>query len=34
VECSAAMGANFMDAEPRGRVLAAGYRQGLAIAAA
>jgi NTE family protein len=34
VECSAAMGANFMDAEPRGRVLAAGYRQGLALATA
>jgi NTE family protein len=26
-----AMGANFMDAEPRGRVLAAGYAQGLAL---
>jgi NTE family protein len=32
-ECSAAMGANFMDYEPRGRVLAAGYRQGLRVAA-
>jgi hypothetical protein len=27
------MGANFMDAAPRTRVLAAGYRQGLTIAA-
>jgi NTE family protein len=33
VECAAAMGANFMDAAPRTRVLAAGYRQGLTIAA-
>jgi NTE family protein len=33
-ECSAAMGANFMASEPRPRVLAAGHRQGLAIAAA
>ena len=31
-ECAAAMGANFMDSEPRGRVLAAGYRQGLQVA--
>src|SRR6185437_15559133 len=29
LECAEAMGANFMDREPRGRVLAAGYRQGL-----
>ena len=32
-ECSAAMGSNFMDSEPRTRVLSAGYRQGLLIAA-
>ncbi len=32
-ECAAAMGSNFMDAEPRTRVLAAGYRQGLLVAA-
>jgi NTE family protein len=32
-ECAAAMGSNFMDQEPRTRVLAAGYRQGLLIAA-
>ncbi len=31
-ECAAAMGSDFMDAEPRIRVLAAGYRQGLATA--
>lgn len=31
-ECMAAMGANFMDQEPRTRVLSAGYRQGLLIA--
>jgi NTE family protein len=31
VESAAAMGTNFMDREPRGRVLAAGYRQGLAL---
>jgi NTE family protein len=31
-ESAAAMGVNFMAAEPRLRVLAAGYRQGLAIA--
>jgi len=30
-DSSAAIGANFMDAEPRGRVLAAGYAQGLAL---
>jgi NTE family protein len=30
-ECSAAMGVNFMDSEPRVRVLAAGYRQGLSL---
>jgi NTE family protein len=34
VESAAAMGTNFMDREPRGRVLAAGYRQGLALATA
>ena len=28
-ECAAAMGSNFMDPEPRTRVLGAGYRQGL-----
>ena len=28
-ECAEAMGTNFMDRERRGRVLAAGYRQGL-----
>jgi len=32
-ECAAAMGANFMDQEPRTRVLGAGYRQGLLVAA-
>ncbi len=32
VESAAAMGTNFMDREPRGRVLAAGYRQGMAAA--
>ena len=32
-ECAAAMGSNFMDTEPRTRVLAAGYRQGLLVAA-
>jgi NTE family protein len=32
-ECAAAMGSNFMDQEPRIRVLAAGYRQGLLVAA-
>jgi NTE family protein len=32
-ECAAAMGSNFMDSEPRIRVLAAGYRQGLLVAA-
>ena len=32
-ECAAAMGSNFMDSEPRTRVLAAGYRQGLRVAA-
>jgi NTE family protein len=31
-ESAAAMGANFMDAAPRTRVIAAGYRQGLTIA--
>ena len=30
-ESAAAMGTNFMDREPRGRVLAAGYRQGLKL---
>ena len=33
-ECAAAMGTNFMDREPRGRVLEAGHRQGLALARA
>jgi NTE family protein len=28
-ECAEVMGTNFMDREPRGRVLSAGYRQGL-----
>jgi NTE family protein len=32
-ECAAAMGSNFMDQEPRTRVLTAGYRQGLLVAA-
>jgi NTE family protein len=32
-ECAAAMGSNFMSAEPRMRVLDAGYRQGLLVAA-
>jgi NTE family protein len=32
-ECAAVMGSNFMDQEPRTRVLSAGYRQGLLIAA-
>ncbi|HEX3690948.1 MAG TPA: patatin-like phospholipase family protein [Solirubrobacteraceae bacterium] len=32
-ECAAAMGSNFMDQEPRTRVLSAGYRQGLRVAA-
>jgi hypothetical protein len=31
VESAAAMGTNFMEREPRGRVLAAGYRQGLEL---
>ena len=31
-EAAAAMGNNFMDREPRDRVLSAGYRQGLALA--
>jgi NTE family protein len=31
-ECAAAMGSNFMDQEPRTRVLSAGYRQGLLVA--
>ncbi len=30
-ECAETMGTNFMDREPSGRVLAAGYRQGLAF---
>jgi NTE family protein len=33
-ECAATMGADFMNREPRVRVLAAGYRQGLALAMA
>jgi NTE family protein len=32
-ECAAAMGSNLMEQEPRTRVLAAGYRQGLLVAA-
>lgn len=32
-ECAAAMGSDFMDQEPRSRVLSAGYRQGLLVAA-
>ena len=32
-ECAAAMGSNFMDAEPRIRVLAAAYHQGLRVVA-
>jgi NTE family protein len=32
-ECAASMGSNFMDQEPRTRVLDAGYRQGLLVAA-
>ncbi len=34
MESAGAMGTNFMDREPRSRVLAAGYRQGLALATA
>jgi NTE family protein len=34
VQSASAMGTNFMDREPRGRVLAAGYRQGLRLAGA
>jgi len=34
IECAAAMGGDFMDPEPRPRVLAAGYRQGLQLAEA
>ena len=34
MECAAAMGSNFMSSEPRTRVLAAAYRQGLHVAAA
>jgi NTE family protein len=34
LESSSAMGSNFMNREPRGRVLAAAYRQGLALASA
>jgi NTE family protein len=33
-ECATVMGTNYMDAEPRTRVLAAGYRQGVAVATA
>ena len=33
-ECAETMGTNFMDREPSGRVLAAGYRQGLAYVTA
>ena len=32
-ECAAAMGSNFMEHEPRTRVLAAGYRQGVLVGA-
>jgi hypothetical protein len=32
LESAATMGENFMDREPRERVLAAGFRQGLALA--
>jgi NTE family protein len=32
LESAAAMGGDFMDPEPRGLVLAAGYRQGLTVA--
>jgi NTE family protein len=32
LECAAAMGTNFMEREPRSRVLSAAYRQGLALA--
>jgi len=32
-ECAAAMGSNFMDSEPRTRVLGSAYRQGLLVAA-
>ena len=31
-ECASAMGTNFMDPEPRDRVIAAAYRQGLRLA--
>jgi NTE family protein len=34
VESAAAMGTNFMDREPRARVMAAGYIQGLSVARA
>jgi NTE family protein len=34
LECTEIMGTNFMDGEPRGRVLAAAYRQGLALVTA
>jgi NTE family protein len=33
-ECAETMGTNFMDREPSGRVLAAAYRQGLALVTA
>ena len=33
-ECAEIMGTNYMDREPRGRVLSAGYRQGLAFVTA
>jgi NTE family protein len=32
IESAGAMGGDFMDASPRAHVLAAGYRQGLAVA--
>src|SRR5438270_8341429 len=34
IDCAAALGGDFMDPEPRARVLAAGCRQGLKLAAA
>jgi NTE family protein len=34
LESAAVMGSNFMDREPRGRVLAAGYAQGVLLATA
>ena len=34
LESAAAMGSDFMNGEPRGRVLGAGYRQGLTVGSA